>query len=197
MTMRITRAAIQETESDLLEVQWAKGRRTAREALGALARKWAWTPLALLVACAASAPPRAAVATTGAPALTNADEGYGYTFDTDSAKEAAAGQRSAPSLLNADGRIPPETIQATVRDHFGAIGTCYQAGLEKDPKLAGIVAVKFVFGGDGIVKDAADERSTLPDKDVIACVVGELRKLTYPKGPPGDVTVVYPIQLSP
>lgn len=150
-------------------------------------------PAALLVACGAGAPPAASAATSAAPS----DEGYGYEFDVDSPKEAAAAKPSAPLSPDAHGRIPPENIQAIVRARFGAVRACYDAGRKRDPKLAGVVRVKIVFGPDGATKDAADERSTLADKDVVACVVAELRNLTYAKGPPGDVTFIYPIQLTP
>ncbi len=148
-------------------------------------------PLAMLAACGGAASRPAA-----APG--DDDKGYGYEFETDTAKAAADAPTAATPLpLAPGGRLPPETIQATVRGHFGAIKGCYDAGLKKDPKLAGTVTVKFVFGEDGVTKDAADAKSTLPDKDVVACVVGEFRKLTYPKAPGGEVTVVYPIQLAP
>ncbi|MGO8999889.1 MAG: M56 family metallopeptidase [Polyangiaceae bacterium] len=137
-------------------------------------------PMALLVACGGAA------------------KDYGYEFAPDPAKTAAAAPASSEtSHLNKDGRVAPEAIQTTVRGSFGAFKTCYEAGLKRDPKLTGTVNVKSTFGGDGAVKDAADENSTLPDKDVVACVVGEFRKLTFPTGPAGTVTIVYPIQFSP
>jgi beta-lactamase regulating signal transducer with metallopeptidase domain len=146
-------------------------------------------PLALFAACSGA---------SSAPAAPAGDTGYGYQFEFDPAKGAPPAP-PAPSLAttNADGRIPPETIQAAVRSHFTDLQRCYEAGLQKNAKLAGTVSVKYVFGEDGVTKDASDEGSTIPDKDVVSCVVGEFRKIAYPVGRGGDVTVVYPVVFSP
>jgi hypothetical protein len=150
-------------------------------------------PMALLAACAASTPPRVAT-TAGTP---ERDDGYGYEFETDSAKAAAAAPASGTTpTMNADGRVAPEAIQSSVRARFAAIVACYEAGRAKDPKLAGTVNVKLVIGEDGVTREASDNGSTLPDKDVVACIVSDLRAVTYPKGP-GVITVVYPIELTP
>jgi hypothetical protein len=149
-------------------------------------------PMALLAACAASTPPR--VATTGGALERDTD--YGYEFEADSAKAAAAAPASTAPTMNAEGRVAPETIQSSVRARFSAILACYEAGRAKDPNLAGKVNVKLVIGEDGATREASDDGSTLPDKDVVACIVNDLRSVTYPKGP-GVLTVVYPIELTP
>src|ERR1700723_1517446 len=156
-----------------------------------------FAPIALLAACGAPALRSAAVTTTAAHASAGDDADYGYQFETDSAKNATLSPASALSLPHAAGdRIPPETIQAILRGHYGAFSTCYQAGLSKDPKLSGVVSVKFVAGSDGITKEAVDDTSSLPDKDVIRCVVDEFGKIAYPHGG-GMLTVAYPIQFAP
>ena len=47
----------------------------------------------------------------------------------------------------------------------------------KDPKLAGKVAIKYVMGEDGTVKDIAVAQSTLPDQGVVGCATAVFRKL--------------------
>jgi beta-lactamase regulating signal transducer with metallopeptidase domain len=152
-------------------------------------------PLALLAACGATAPPSA----SATPAPARAGEGYGYEFETDPAKAAAATTAPPSPPPGPDGRIPPETIQTAVRARFGVLLNCYEAGLAANPKLAGTVTVKFVFGEDGVTREASDDHSTLPDPRVVACVVDELRKVKYPSAtkPTGVVTVVYPILFTP
>ncbi len=149
-------------------------------------------PIALLAACGGPARSAAAPPESGHDA-----EGYGYEFEADSAKAAAAPGASPSPTPDLHGRLPPETIQATVRASFGALKVCYEAGLARNAKLTGTVAVKYVIAEDGSTIDAADEKSTLPDKGVVDCIVGELRKLTYPKPQGGRVTVVYPILFAP
>jgi hypothetical protein len=171
--------------------------RTKTTALDVFAARTALylAPLAL-VACGHAALPSSAVSTTAARASTDDDSGYGYEFEVDSSKNGGASAASALSLPHAAGdRVPPETIQAIVRARYGALLSCYQAGLEKDPTLTGTVTVRFVAAEDGTTKAAADQGSTLSDKDVVGCVVGELAKLTYPRGG-GTMTVVYPIQFA-
>jgi BlaR1 peptidase M56 len=144
--------------------------------------------LALLVACGSGS--------TAVPPTAPADEtGYGYQFADDSSKAAPASTANVPPP-GPDGRIPPEAIQALVRARFGAFKACYETGLQKNPKLAGTVSVKFTIAENGTTMEAADDASTLPDKDVVACVIGEMSKITYAAGS-GIVTVVYPIQFSP
>ena len=45
----------------------------------------------------------------------------------------------------------------------------------------------------GSRRGGAAGRDTLPDPDVIACIQGELRTLTFPRPEGGLVTVVYPM----
>lgn len=142
-----------------------------------------FAPIALLAACPAARAP----------------EDYGYEFAPDQAKTGATAPASppVPDPKHPD-RIAPETIQASVRARYGAFQTCYEAGLKKDRTLTGTVSVKLVFAEDGITKEAvADKGLTLPDKDVLDCVVSEFRKMTFPKAKSGVVTVVYPIQFAP
>ncbi len=148
--------------------------------------------LALFAACATTPP------SASAPATSSADEGYGYEFEVDSAKAAASSPANAPMPPpGPGGRLPPEAVQSAVRARFPAIQSCYDAGLARNPKLAGTVSVRFVFGEDGVTREAEDARSTLPDKAVVGCITAEFRKITYPKTHAGLVTVVYPIALAP
>jgi beta-lactamase regulating signal transducer with metallopeptidase domain len=133
----------------------------------------------------------------GAEPMGGAKDRYGYAFESDPAKSVAAVPAPAPPPSQAVGRMPPETIQAVVRSHFHVFKACYDAGLARDPKLEGTVTVGYMFGDDGVTRDVADHGSTLPDKDVVGCVVAEFRKATYPTGAGGDVSVVYPLQFAP
>ena len=147
--------------------------------------------IALFIACGGSAPPDATPAGLD-------PGGYGYEFATDTKEEVTA----APPWLNSprtnpDGRMAPEPIQANVRAHFGALLMCYETGRKRDPKLTGIVTVKYVIGEDGIPKDVADENSTLPDKEVVGCVLDMFRKLRFDESHRGNVNVVYPIKFAP
>jgi hypothetical protein len=95
------------------------------------------------------------------------------------------------------GRIAPEIVQSVVRHHFDPMRVCYEWGMRKDPNLSGRVTTKFVIEADGSVSSATDGGSNLIDSQVIACVLGAFRRLTFPPPQGGKVVVVYPIQFNP
>ena len=70
---------------------------------------------------------------------------------------------------------------------------CYAAGLSRDPNLPGKVIVRFIVEKDGAISSAKDNGSTLPDKQVIDCVLGEIRKLRFPAREGAAAEVVYPV----
>jgi len=151
-----------------------------------------YAPLALIAACSTSAKP-------SAPPPDPAPRGYGYEFAVDTAEQVAASPGGKTDTLptGPGGRLFPESIQTVVRGHFGSVLSCYEDGRKRDPNLKGKVIVKFVIAEDGNTKEAADAGSTLPDKDVVSCVVGKFRERKYRESHGGNVTVVYPIQFGP
>jgi beta-lactamase regulating signal transducer with metallopeptidase domain len=132
---------------------------------------------------------------------------YGYQYATDplsATAQALAAAQGTPPAGNG-GRLPPESVQAVVRQNFGAFRTCYESGLQQNAKLAGTVAVQFVINQDGGVQGASvatgqgadSAATTLPDTNVVQCVVGGFGKLSFPPPQGGYVTVIYPIAFSP
>lgn len=114
-------------------------------------------------------------------------------------KEAAAKARPAGEAppVQARGPITPALIKDTVRKHLDGVQQCYRKGLARDPQLAGKAVVRLVIEKDGSV-GAGDEGSTLPDKDVISCILDELSGLRFPAPEDGEpVTVVYPFAFAP
>ena len=94
-------------------------------------------------------------------------------------------------------RIPPEAIQRIVRQNFGRFRACYEAGLVRNPNLAGRVTTRFAIDHSGAVASAADVGSDLPDATVVACVVRAFSGISFPQPDSAIVTVTYPIQFSP
>jgi hypothetical protein len=157
--------------------------------------------VATFAACSSAAPTTMPEPSGGSrrAAAGGARDQYGYEYEGDSLREAskAAQQGATSSIRNADGRLAPEVIQQVVRQSFGTFRACYESGLEQNSKLEGTVTVKYVINPDGTVQGAADDHSTLPNADVIQCIVGGFGRLTYPAPEGGYVTVVYPIQFNP
>lgn len=130
--------------------------------------------------------------------------------------------------LLADARLPPEAIQSTMRQGYGAFRKCYEAGLARNPALTGKVSIRFVIDAEGGVRDAETvtdvqqqpqtpdpgterffetlgfrvtpgtlDSTPLQDQEVAECIVRHVRTLRFPRPPNGNVSVVYPIQLTP
>jgi TonB family protein len=150
-------------------------------------------------ACSSAAPttlPQPADGTHPAAAGKGLDE-YGYQYDDDPMNHAAKAEPPPASTRNADGRLAPELIQGVVRRSFGAFRSCYEAGAKAAPGLEGTVTVSFHINPDGTVSSADGAQSTLPDANVVRCVVAGFQRLTFPPPEGSYVTVVYPIVFSP
>jgi hypothetical protein len=106
-------------------------------------------------------------------------------------------KKHADAVPSTFGRLPPETIQAIVRANYDRVKHCYEAGLARDPKLAGRVGIRFVIARDGKVSSTRVADCTLPDCSVAQCVRDEFKSLTFPEPEGGIVTVVYPLMLEP
>ena len=100
--------------------------------------------------------------------------------------------------ISVNGQLPPEVVQRILRQSFGRFRLCYENGLRKAPALAGQVAVHFVIDASGSVSRAErDPATTMPDDDVVSCVVRSLGNLAFPQPQGGPVDVVYPLTFSP
>jgi hypothetical protein len=99
--------------------------------------------------------------------------------------------------MTVSGRLPPEVIQRIVRADFPGLRKCYDAGIAKNPRLAGTVTVRFVIRETGNVTGAADAGSDLPDAGVVKCVVARFAALGYPAPEGGVVAVTYPVRFAP
>ena len=97
------------------------------------------------------------------------------------------------TLVN--GRLMPELVQWVVRQNFGRLRTCYEAGLQRDPGLEGRVSVQFVIDREGAVTMATpvSADTTLPDREVVRCITKAYESMSFPKPEGGIVNVVYPV----
>ena len=70
-------------------------------------------------------------------------EGYGMVHRDDPSRSDGG----AP----VNGRLPPEVIQKIIREHYGTFRACYEAGLQRDRNLRGVLMTKFVIEKTGSV----------------------------------------------
>ena len=99
--------------------------------------------------------------------------------------------------LTVSGRLPPEVISRIVRQNFGRLRLCYEAGLRNNPNLQGRIAVRFVIGRDGAMSTVSNGGSDLPDAGVIRCAFRALYGLSFPQPDSGIVTVSLPFYFRP
>ena len=91
------------------------------------------------------------------------------------------------------GALPAAVVARIVRTKQPAYRKCYEKGLEKTPGLSGKVVARLVIGPTGTVGVASDGGSTMPDKAVVACILQEMRTLTFPNPEKGITIVTYPL----
>jgi len=95
------------------------------------------------------------------------------------------------------GVLDKEAIRTVVRAHIGEVRECYDAGLQRDPELAGKLVVGFEIAADGAVKRSEISESSLADAQVGACVAAAVRSWTFPAPQGGAVEVAYPFAFEP
>lgn len=95
-----------------------------------------------------------------------------------------------------EGGLDRDQIAAVIQRNIGQVINCYEQGLQVKPSLSGRVAVKFVIGGNGRVRSAGINNSSLRNGAVESCITSRLKAWQFPK-PTGnvDVRVVYPFVL--
>jgi hypothetical protein len=161
-------------------------------------------------------------ASTAPSASTHVDDGEallrafggGRMLDVDASLEGASGPGTMPSratrlgagnlraatvrmgAVTVIGRLPKEVVQRIVRQRFGALRICYEAGLALNPALTGRVTTRFTIAADGTVAAAQDGGSDLADANAVQCVVRQFGRMEFPKPEGGIVIVTVPLTFS-
>ncbi|MCZ7677490.1 MAG: AgmX/PglI C-terminal domain-containing protein [Sandaracinaceae bacterium] len=96
------------------------------------------------------------------------------------------------------GSLSREAIRRVVRSRLAEVRFCYEQGLVRRPRLEGGLTVQWIIGADGRVESAALSSSDLGDAAVEQCVVGAVRRWSFPATDLGGPTgVTYPFVLAP
>lgn len=106
------------------------------------------------------------------------------------AKKRARVSKGSPKVI---GSLDEGEIRRVVHGHVTQAKACYNAGLAKDPTLAGKIVVNFTIDPDGAVKNATIKEDTLADASVGTCVRKAVLGWSFPKPVGGGLVVVsYP-----
>lgn len=106
----------------------------------------------------------------------------------------------APIPLGAEAEVAQgldrSAIDEVIRRNLGQVRFCYEQALQGTPSLNGRVAMGFVIGGNGLVKSAQVESSSMANKGVEDCITMRLKTWKFPVPQGGvDVKVSYPFVL--
>jgi hypothetical protein len=110
----------------------------------------------------------------------------------------SAGAASIPLGREAliEGGLDRDLISDVINRNMGQVRFCYEQGLQGNPGLAGRIAVAFTIGGNGQVKLANVENTTLNSQTVEECIVMRLKTWKFPLPQGGvDVKVSFPFVL--
>jgi TonB family protein len=116
-------------------------------------------------------------------------------------RRPSGGIRSAdpnPAGMTVDnelGVLDTEDVEATLKDHFDDIRSCYQRAGKAQRYADGRVMLRFAIGGDGVAQDVLVIESTLGNYDVERCLVEVGRRITF-HAPSGHkaTTFEYPVE---
>lgn len=98
---------------------------------------------------------------------------------------------------NVSSGLDRDQIAAVIMRNNGQVTFCYNQGLSQDAGLSGRVAIAFVIGGNGLVKSAKVDSTTLNSKAVEDCIVMRLKTWKFPIPEGGvDVDVQFPFKLA-
>ncbi|MBW2457223.1 MAG: AgmX/PglI C-terminal domain-containing protein [Deltaproteobacteria bacterium] len=122
--------------------------------------------------------------------------GYGVSMGRLGPSPPAGRAKVRLGELTVSGRLPKEVVGRIVRQYLGRLTACYEQGMERDPRLLGRVAVRFVIGREGAVSSVGSG-GDLSDGTVATCVAGVFRSIRFPKPEGGIVTVGAPIDFAP
>lgn len=106
----------------------------------------------------------------------------------------------APVPLGAEAEVASgldkAAIDEVIRRNIGQVRFCYEQALQGTPNLSGRVAMGFTIGGNGLVKSAGVESSSMANKGVEDCITMRLKTWKFPLPQGGvDVKVTYPFVL--
>ena len=103
-----------------------------------------------------------------------------------------------PGKTTVVGGLDKDVIAKIIRSHQNEIKYCYETELNKNPKLAGKVAVAFTIDPAGGVAEANVTETTLGSSSAENCMLSRIRRWKFPEPKGGGVVAVtYPWLFSP
>ncbi|HYH95456.1 AgmX/PglI C-terminal domain-containing protein [Hyalangium sp.] len=106
--------------------------------------------------------------------------------------------RIIPGKTTVIGGLDKDVIAKIIRQHQNEIKYCYETELNKNPSLAGKVAVAFTIDPTGAVSETAVTETTLNNSTAEGCMLSRIRRWKFPEPKGGGVVAVtYPWIFAP
>lgn len=102
-----------------------------------------------------------------------------------------------PSEVFGMGKLDAAAIAKAVGRRKGAIKSCYEKELKRDPKLKGKVKIQFTILQSGRVGSTKVLTNTTNNQSVATCIRNSMKRWRFPKPDGGDVTVAFPFVFTP
>ncbi len=102
-----------------------------------------------------------------------------------------------PSEAFGTGVLSPNAITKVVKRRAGAVKSCYERQLKRNPKLKGKVVVQFEILQSGRVGKTKIVKNTTRDPAVGDCIKKQVKRWRFPKPDGGSVTVSFPFLFAP
>ncbi len=116
--------------------------------------------------------------------------GYG---SIDLGGKGKEGTRVIPGKTTVVGGLDKDVIMKVIKRHQNEIKFCYEQELQKNPSLAGKVAVAWTIDPTGGVSEATVSESSIGNANVESCIVQRIRRWKFPEPAGGGiVNVTFP-----
>ncbi|MFN0062606.1 MAG: adventurous gliding motility protein GltG [Myxococcaceae bacterium] len=120
------------------------------------------------------------------------NSGYGVGSGIMGGKKSADISISS-ALPQVMGSIDPELIRRVIHSHRDQVRACYEMELQRFPKLAGKVKVKFIINDAGLVAQSSVADSDVGNPTLDNCITNRVKTWIFPKPKGGGIAIVsYP-----
>jgi TonB family protein len=102
-----------------------------------------------------------------------------------------------PTETFGTGVLDQSSIASVINRRKGAVKSCYEKQLKRNPKLRGKVSIQFTILRSGRVGQVKAVEDTTGDPMVGRCIVQKMKRWRFPKPDGGEVTVAFPFVFAP
>ncbi len=97
-----------------------------------------------------------------------------------------------PHRAEIDGTMNTSAVARTIRRGMGAIRTCYQRALKRNPNLSGKVVVRLMINTMGKVTSVEIDSDSVGDNQVTSCIKSYASRWRFPPPEGGSAEVAVP-----